>query len=98
MSQGNNGFTLVTASEVEIGDILEFPPPIRRMEVHAITREPSKRRVLWRADQPALLTLWSDDRFREGVLQWGQEHFIITPAAVRVTVAHDSKVRRVTRH
>lgn len=97
MSQEDKGFSLVPASEVEVGDILDFQPLIGRLEVHAITREPSRRRALWRS-RPALLTFWSDDRFRDEVLKWGQEHFLITPAAIRVTVDCGARVRRVLRH
>lgn len=98
MGQPDANFDYVLASEVEVGDLLEFPPPLRHFEVHAITRRPARRRLLWRAAVPELLTLWSDDRFREEVLKWGQEHFLITPGAARITLTPDSRVRRVLKH
>ena len=91
-------YVSVDAAEVKVGDVLHFPPLMLRFEVHAIAREPRVRRFLWRAPLPALITFWSDDRFREETLKWGQEHFLITPGAVHKTVTADSRVPRLSRH
>lgn len=88
-------FDVVDVGAVRVWDVLEFPEPVGRFEVHAITRHPVPRRFPWRPLRSGVVTFWSDDRYRDETMRHGPDHFVFTPGARRQTVpAHSHVLRR----